>query len=333
MRAKGVLMPTKIDIISGFLGAGKTTLINRILDNAMETGRVAVIENEFGKIGVDGERFAESGVVIKEISNGCICCSLFGDFVFAACKLISQVRPDRIIVEPTGVSKLTDVLKALEEVGKAAPIRINMVITVVDPFRHALYEKMFGEFYTDQIRTADTIFVSRTQDAPKDLIRGVTTHLSHLNRIAAVVVRPWDAIGSTEIVSIGEKNSQSGRDTLFKPYSQMVRNPQTNEDFEVWSTFTSARYTKAQFTAILHGIVNPAGRGEIFRSKGHFQTPDGCWLEYDYVPGESCFRESGNMETGKIVCIGRNLNPSCLAERFCSPAVHGAGGGLSEVDD
>src|SRR5512145_754527 len=200
---------TKIDIISGVPGAGKTTLINQILKGVLKMDSIAIIENEFGEIGIDGHRFAESGVTVKEISGGCICCSLFGDFVSAARKLISEVRPDRIIVEPTGIGKLSDVLKALEAVGKVETIEINMVVTVFDSLRYELYRKMFGDFYKDQIQTANTIFLSRTQLASKESIDHAIDHLKNQNRNANIVAQPWAELTGAEIISIGEEKNKS----------------------------------------------------------------------------------------------------------------------------
>ncbi|SHL07765.1 GTPase, G3E family [Desulfatibacillum alkenivorans DSM 16219] len=311
-------MPTKIDIISGVLGAGKTTLINRILDSVLKTDKTAIIENEFGEIGIDGCRFAESGVALREISGGCICCTLFGDFVSAARQLISQVRPDRIIVEPTGVGKLTDVLRALEAVGKVEPIEINMIVAVIDPLRYNLYSKMFGEFFTDQIQKARTIFLSRTQLAPGDAIDQTVKHLKEINPDAAVVTSSWEDLTGEEMVSLGEKPGAA----CISPTESILakeafcHHHHADEVFKVWSAVTSVRYSREQFRKAVHRLSTEARYGEIARGKGVFQTPEGGWLHYDYVPGETLFQNAEAMDTGKLVFIGKELNSSGLEELF-----------------
>lgn len=307
-------MPVKIDVISGFLGAGKTTLINRILEGISGTDQVAVIENEFGEIGIDGHRFSQSGVILREISGGCICCSLFGDFVSAACKLISQVRPKRIIVEPTGVGKLTDVLKALEAVGKTENIEINMVIAVVDPLRYELYSKMFGDFFKNQIQTAATIFLSRTQISPKESVENAIDHIKDQNQNANIIARSWDELTGTDIVSIGEAkaalNSSQNNDTKGLHYHH------ADKALKVWSICTAASFSKQQFKHIIHALESDSRFGEIVRGKGFFQTPEGNWIQYSYVPGETCFEKAVDMDTGKILFIGKELNSSRFEKLF-----------------
>lgn len=320
-------MTTKIDIISGVLGAGKTTLINRILKDVSKTETVAIIENEFGEIGVDGDRFAESGVAVREISGGCICCTLFGDFVSATQKLISQIRPVRIIVEPTGVGKLTDVLKALEAVNKVEPIDINMVITIVDPIRHTLYSKMFGDFFKDQIQMAKTIFLSRTQlvekESADDVVQDVVKHLKSQNPNADIVTRPWDELTGAEITAMGEEKKGFVYDVAFDSFEKDFHAPDhhhdseniEDDDIEVWSIHTSTQYSRKRFQEIFNALENRTEYGTVVRGKGIFQTPERNWLQYDYVTGESSFRQfhnTANLEQGKLVFIGKQLNQSAL---------------------
>ena len=307
-------MTTKIDIISGVLGAGKTTLINRILDDVMKTDKVALVENEFGEIGVDGHRLAESGVALREISGGCICCTLFGNFVSAAKKLISQIRPDRMIVEPTGVGKLTDVLKAVEAVGKVESISINMVVTVVDPLRYDLYTKMFGDFFKDQVQMAKTIFLSRTQLAEEESIEHTVSLLRDHNRNADIITRPWLDLTGAEIVAMGEKKNTSVGNVVIAHLEKNTHHLHEDNEIEVWSIPTSARYSKKQFKKVFNTLENEKEYGMVVRGKGFFQTPEGDWLQYDYVPGETTFCKAGPIHTGKIVFIGKQLNRMVLQE-------------------
>jgi G3E family GTPase len=317
------MMPTKIDIISGVLGVGKTTLINHILKGVLKTDSIAIIENEFGEIGIDGHRFAASGVTVREISGGCICCSLFGDFVSATRKLISQVRPDRIIVEPTGIGKLSDVLKAIEAVGKVETIEINMVIAVVDSLRYELYSKMFGDFYKDQIQTANTIFLSRTQLASKESIDNAIDHLKNQNRNANIIAQPWDELTGAEIISIGEEKNKFVCIAAFEHYKDATHHHHSGEEFKAWSTYTSARYSMEQFREIIKTLENESRCGDVVRGKGFFQTPEGVWLQYDYIPKEIRFRKADHMDTGEIVFIGKNLNPSDLEDLLSSSEAKG----------
>ena len=306
-------MTTKFDIISGVLGAGKTTLINRILDDVLKTGKVAIVENEFGEIGIDGLRLAGSGVTVKEIRGGCVCCTLFGNFVAAVQKLISQVQPDRIIVEPTGVGKLTDVLTAVEAVGKVKPITINMVITIVDTFRHDFYMKMFGDFYKDQIQTARTIFLSRTQLAEKETVEHAVNHLMDQNNNADIITRPWDDLTSAEIIAIGEERKDTC-DAVIETLEGNTHHHLKDKEMEVWSIYTSDRYSMEQFEEIINNLEDESKYGLVFRGKGVLQSLEGDWYQYDYIPGETTFHKTSHTDTGKIVFIGQQLNQLALQE-------------------
>ena len=158
----------KIDIISGFLGAGKTTLIKKLLSEALKGQQVVLIENEFGEIGIDGGFLKDAGVNITEMNSGCICCSLVGDFGTALKDVITKFNPDRIIIEPSGVGKLSDVIKAVQGVAEDAPIELNSLVTVADANKCKMYMKNFGEFYNNQVESAHTIVLSRTQNMKQD---------------------------------------------------------------------------------------------------------------------------------------------------------------------
>ena len=195
----------KIDIISGFLGAGKTTLIKKILSEALKGQQVVLIENEFGEIGIDGGFLKDSGVNITEMNSGCICCSLVGDFGTALKDVITKFNPDRIIIEPSGVGKLSDVIKAVQGVAEDAPIELNSLVTVADANKCKMYMKNFGEFYNNQVESAHTIVLSRTQNMKQDKLEACVAMIREHNKDAAVITTPWDELTGEQLLAAMEK--------------------------------------------------------------------------------------------------------------------------------
>ena len=171
---------TKIDIVSGFLGEGKTTFIQKMLKEVLNKEKVVLIENEFGEIGIDGGFLKEAGIEIKEMNSGCICCSLVGDFGTALHDVIEQYHPDRIIIEPSGVGKLSDVMKAISDAGLGSDVELNSAVAVVDASKAKMYIKNFGEFFNNQIEHAGTIVLSRTQDISEEKLDAARIHLLDL---------------------------------------------------------------------------------------------------------------------------------------------------------
>ena len=199
---------TKIDIVSGFLGAGKTTLIKKLLVEAFQGEKLVLIENEFGEISIDGGFLKESGVQISEMSSGCICCSLVGDFNKALKDVHQQFAPDRILIEPSGVGKLSDVIVAVENTVKDVPdMRLNSFVTVADATKVKVYMKNFGEFYNNQIESAGTIILSRTQKLNQEKLEAAVALLREKNPNAAILTTPWDELDGRTILSAIEKVS------------------------------------------------------------------------------------------------------------------------------
>ena len=206
-RKEGFTM-TKIDIVSGFLGAGKTTLIKKLLAEAFQGEKLVLIENEFGEISIDGGFLKESGVQISEMSSGCICCSLVGDFNKALKDVHQQFAPDRILIEPSGVGKLSDVIVAVENAVKDVPdMQLNSFVTVADATKVKVYMKNFGEFYNNQIESAGTIILSRTQRLSQEKLEAAVALLREKNPTAAILTTPWDALDGMTILSAIEKVS------------------------------------------------------------------------------------------------------------------------------
>lgn len=205
---------TKIDIISGFLGAGKTTLIKKLIAEALQGQKVVLIENEFGEIGIDGGFLKESGIQINEMNSGCICCSLVGDFNAALKDVLSQYEPDRIIIEPSGVGKLSDVIKAVQKVVDGENVVLDSYITVADVKRAKMYLKNFGEFYKNQVQYASTIILSRTQDVKEDKLEKTIELIRMLNDRSPIVTTPWEDITGAQILEVMEGKNDFAEDLL-----------------------------------------------------------------------------------------------------------------------
>ena len=206
---------TKIDIYSGFLGAGKTTLIKKLLQEAYQGQKLVLIENEFGEIGIDGGFLQDAGINIREMNSGCICCSLVGDFGKALTQVIADYHPDRIVIEPSGVGKLSDVVGAVNKV-TGEDVTLGYTVAVVDAGKVKSYSKNFGEFYNNQVQTASTIILSRTDAIPQDKLDKAVELLRELNPQATIVTTPWSALTGAQIVEAME-----GKATLAAELAQM----------------------------------------------------------------------------------------------------------------
>ena len=209
---------TKIDIISGFLGAGKTTFIKKLLQEAISGEQVVLIENEFGEIGIDGGFLKDSGIEIREMNSGCICCSLVGDFGKSLCEVLTKYKPDRIIIEPSGVGKLSDVMKAVIDVSADMDVALNSAVTIVDAAKCKMYMKNFGEFFNNQIENAGTVVLSRTDITDTAKIQKDVEMIREKNPKAAIVTTPLAELGGSQLLEIIEK-----RDTMLDDLLEEVR--------------------------------------------------------------------------------------------------------------
>ncbi|MGN0688148.1 MAG: GTP-binding protein, partial [Oscillospiraceae bacterium] len=204
---------TKIDVFSGFLGAGKTTLIKKLLKEAYQGEKLVLIENEFGEIGIDGGFMKDAGIEITEMNQGCICCSLVGDFGKALKQVLEQFSPDRILIEPSGVGKLSDVLKAVMDVN-SEDIVLNSYTTVADASKIKMYMKNFGEFYKNQIENAKTIILSRSQKLSEEKLAAAVAMIKELNDKATIVTTPWDDIDGKQILAAMESKNMFAEELL-----------------------------------------------------------------------------------------------------------------------
>lgn len=323
-------MAVKIDLISGFLGAGKSTLILKLLKEAFHEQCVAVIENEFGQIAIDGSLLRDYSIPVREISAGCICCSLQRDFRRTLSELLAQHRFDRIIIEPSGVGKLSDILRECASPSVRREAEPGMIAAVADALRAELYLKNFGEFYRDQIGYANAVLLSRTEQLPPERLEKIRTLLHNLNPRAAILTTPWDSLSGPEIVAAAEgtENLAAMLDSLAcDPYAEANadfdshchchdgHDHDAHEIFETWGIETAFRYSEQELREILSTLAGSAA-GEIVRSKGFVASDGGAWLRFDAVPGESRLCPCRPCPTGRICVIGRHLNREELSRLF-----------------
>lgn len=220
-------MMTKIDIFSGFLGAGKTTLIKKLLKEALADTKVVLIENEFGEIGIDGGFLKEAGIEIKEMNSGCICCSLVGDFGASLKEVLSVYSPERVLIEPSGVGKLSDVIKAVENVASDMDVEINSAVAVVDAAKCKMYIKNFGEFFCNQIAHAGTIILSRTGKLTRDKLENCIAMLREYNKEATIITTPWEELQGADILKTIE-----GADKLESMMQELLEEAHHDHDHD-----------------------------------------------------------------------------------------------------
>ena len=318
---------TKIDIFSGFLGAGKTTLIKKLITEAFAGQQVVLIENEFGEIGIDGGFLKESGIQINELNAGCICCSLVGDFRTALQQVVEQYHPDRIVIEPSGVGKLSDVTRAVEGVAEHLDVQLNSFVTVADVNKVKMYMKNFGEFYDDQISHASCILLSRTQTASEEKIAAAVAMLREKNPTATIVTTDWTVLTGAQIVSVMDGKRDLVAELLTEARAANVAHADEDEHehhhhhhhadevFTSWGIETPNTYSAEDIEKILTAL-DSGEYGAILRAKGMVPAPDGTWVYYDYVPEEHDIRSGKPEVTGKICVIGSKLDEDKLAELF-----------------
>lgn len=335
----------KIDIFSGFLGAGKTTLIKKLIKEAFANEKVVLIENEFGEIGIDGGFLRDAGIEITEMNSGCICCSLVGDFAKALQKVTAQFSPDRIIIEPSGVGKLSDVEKAVEK--GLDGISVNSKTTVVNAKKCLMYAKNFGEFFLDQLENADCVVLSHTDETSEEKTAESLAFIKEHNPEATVVASPLGEIDGKDILSAMEKRSSLKHMTEELMSEQENRHchhhghgeedghcchhhdhgeedghchhhrhgHDADEVFVSWGKETANIFSREKLENILDNLGNEDKFGTVLRAKGIVRG-DGEWIHFDYIPDGKDIRSGSADVIGKICVIGSKLNESALSELF-----------------
>ena len=351
---KGFEKMIKIDIFSGFLGAGKTTLIKKLISESYKGEKLVLVENEFGDIGIDGEFLKDSGVQINELNSGCICCSLVGDFSKALSEVVERFSPDRIIIEPSGVGKLSDVIKAVSDANDERFV-INGVTTVADASKCKMYIKNFGEFFNNQIENAECIVLSHTAGLSDEKLDNALNLIKEHNEKAVIVTTDWDKISGDEILSAIEKKNSISHELEELKYEHHhhchdeechchehhhhhhhdeechCHEHHHHHDEECHchehhhhhadDVFTSCgfetvkKYTKDAICDILSKLADDKF-GTVLRAKGVVMGEDEKWIHFDYVPGEPDVRDGSIAVCGRICVIGAKIDEHKIKELF-----------------
>lgn len=346
---------TKIDIISGFLGAGKTTFIKKMIDEVFAGEQIVLIENEFGEVGIDGGFLKNAGIQITEMNSGCICCSLVGDFGRNLHEVIDKYHPDRILIEPSGVGKLSDVMKSVIDIEKEEDVKLNGLITVVNALKASKQMKAFGEFFNNQIEYATTVVLSRTQNATPEQLEFCVKQIQELNPKAAVITTPWDSIKGEQILKVVEGQDSLEMKVLAEEQHRRDEHEHEHEHhhdheheehghhhehgegctcgchdhehehhhhhhadevFTSWGKETPHKYTREKVEDILKTLCETDDYGTVLRAKGMVEDVNGSWIYFDMVPGEYELRDGEPDYTGRLCVIGTDIDEHRLEELF-----------------
>ena len=346
---------TKIDIISGFLGAGKTTYIKKMLEEAYKGEKVVLIENEFGEVGIDGGFLKDAGITISEMNSGCICCSLVGDFDKNLHEVLEKFSPDRILIEPSGVGKLSDVMTSVIKLEETADVKLCGLVTVVNALKASKQMKAFGEFFNNQIEFATTVVLSRSQTATEDQLEFCVKQIQKLNPKAAIITTPWDEITGEKLLSVME-----GQDNLASEMKHLAEEAHEHEEeehehhhhdhdheehehhhhdhgenctcgchdhdhhhhhhadevFDTWGIETPHKFEKSVIEKAMKAFANTNDYGTVLRSKGMVESVEGGWIYFDFVDGEYELRSGEPDYTGRLVVIGADIDEHKLEELF-----------------
>ena len=335
---------TKIDIISGFLGAGKTTFIKKMIEEAFVGEKLVLIENEFGEVGIDGGFLKDSGIEITEMNSGCICCSLVGDFGKNLNEVITKFHPDRILIEPSGVGKLSDVMKSVIDVEKEQDVKLNALVTVVNAKKASKQMKAFGEFFNNQIEFATTIVLSRTQSTTPEQLELCVKQMQELNGKAAIITTPWDAIKGEQILKVMEGQDSLEMKLLAEAHHKAEDDHEEHEHhhehgenctcgchdhdhehhhhhhadevFTSWGKETPHKFTREKIEEVLKTLSESEEYGMILRAKGMVEDVNGSWIYFDMVPGEYELRDGEPDYTGRLCVIGSKIDEHKIEELF-----------------
>lgn len=344
---------TKIDIISGFLGAGKTTFIKKMLEDVFQGEKIVLIENEFGEIGIDGGFLKDSGIEISELNSGCICCSLVGDFGKNLREVMERFHPDRILIEPSGVGKLSDVMKSVQEVEAESDVKLNGRITVVNTAKATKQMKAFGEFFNNQIAYATVVVLSRTQNVKPEQTEVVVKAIKEKNAQAAIITTSWDEIDGKQIYKVIEQQKtleeelmeehhhhdhdhdheehehcdhdheehhhhEHGEDCTCGCHDHHHEHGHHHADeiFTSWGRETPHVFAKETIEHAMKMFCETEEYGTILRAKGMVPCEDHTWIYFDMVDGEYELRTGEADYTGRLCVIGTDIQEDKLAELF-----------------
>ncbi|WP_300380983.1 GTP-binding protein [Clostridium sp.] len=312
-------MKSKIDIFSGFLGAGKTYLMKKLIEEGAYEEKIVIIENEFGEVSIDSEILKGSNIDIKEINSGCICCQVTGDFKDAILEVINNYNPSRIIVEPSGVAKLTDIMKIFNEKEIKNRTEIHNIITLIDPEKYDRYIENFNEFYVDQIKNAKKIVISRTQKVSKSKVLEVKGKLEKLNKKATIIYEDFEKLNSKFILNYDENkkieiNEVKGIRASFTKKENTSK--KAKEVFESFAIYPTLKLSKEELKSKFDFISKSQSYGDIIRAKGIVKLQDGTIGQFDFVKEEFVIRTIGDNGKNVISFIGVNLRKEELKGFF-----------------
>lgn len=314
-----IIMKTQIDIFSGFLGAGKTMLIKKLLNERAYGKNTVIIENEFGEVGIDGDILKESNIEVKEINSGCICCQVSGNFGEAIDEVINKYKPDNIIIEPSGVAKLSEILKILEGIKFQHNAEIRNIFTLIDIRNYEMYMKNFKEFYENQIRKATKIVLSRSQLVDKNKIKDTIDSLKKFNSKAEIIYKPWENLNVSDFLKVSNLDERSQMTIMTSNKSKILRREENHTAKEIFESYPidilesmSAQEIQKKFEF----IANSEKFGKIIRAKGIVKGIDGDYYQFDYVPNEFKSRKIKWSNKKVVSIIGSELNKKELARLF-----------------
>lgn len=308
-------MKVKIDIFSGFLGAGKTFLIKKLIKDGAYEDNIAIIENEFGEVSIDALILKESNIEIKEINSGCICCEVTGDFKNAILEVIEKYKPSRVIIEPSGVAKLSDILKVFKEEKLKDKVYVDNVITVIDPQKFDLYINNFKDFYEDQIIYSKKIILSRTQKIKKENLDEIILKINKISKKSIILTECWNFMDNSEILgSISPKNINENK--TMKPKLRVIEKNNAKDTFETFAIYPEKEISKAELVSKFKFISSSNVFGEVLRAKGIVKLTDGSLGQFDFVKDEFEIRKINNSEGTVISFIGVRLNKKEIEDLF-----------------
>ena len=305
----------KLDIFSGFLGAGKTYIIKKLIENNIYNESVAIIENEFGEVSIDALVLKDTNIKIKEINSGCICCEVTGDFKEAVLEVINNYHVERIIIEPSGVAKLSDILKVFKEKELKNTVKVDNVITVIDPNKFDLYINNFKDFYKDQIVNAKNIVISRSEKAKEELILDVKGKIRKINSSIKIIEGNLDS-NLVEVVNKEKAVLKINENKNVKGKLGTVITSKAKDLFETFVIYPNNILSKSELNSKFKFISSSNIFGEVLRAKGVVKLNDGSFGQFDFVKDEFEIRKINSNEKSVISFIGINLNKKDLEKFF-----------------
>lgn len=310
-------MKIKIDIFSGFLGAGKTFLIKKLIKDGVYEESIAIIENEFGEVSIDALILRESNIKIKEINSGCICCEVTGDFKDAVLEVIKKYNPTRVIVEPSGVAKLTDIVKVFKDEKLRDKVQIDNIITVIDPEKFELYITNFKDFYEDQILNTKKIVLSRTQNINNEKLDDIFLKIRKINKRAVIISDNWSKVNGKDILSnMNFRSVNINEKKDLNPKLRAIKDNKAKEVFESFAIYPNRKISKSELVSKFNFISSSKEFGDVLRAKGVVKLTDGNFGQFDFVKDEFEIRKIDSSRSSVISFIGVNLNKKDLQNLF-----------------